>query len=126
LNEAEMHRCLWLVLAIALILVIVAGALMVNGSRGKRLESVRGQEKQDREIESTAAAPDGSPRKHLTKAQEEQIRLRLQSLYAALYSLPTSGPVDQLPNVMQQEANLRAEISQLEAQLADPAEPKGK
>jgi len=65
-----------------------------------------------------------TPRKRLTKAQEEQIRLRLQSLYAALYSLPTSGPVDQLPNMMQQRYGLTAEIAELEAQLGDTAEPK--
>jgi hypothetical protein len=121
-----MRRCLWLVSAVVLILVLVVGALVVNAGGGKQPEPIRGAEKQDRGIQSTAAAPAGSHRKALTKAKEEQIRLRLQSLYAALYSLPSSGPVDQLANVMQQQANLTAEISQLESQLADPAEPKGK
>ena len=58
------------------------------------------------------------------KAQEEQIRRRLQALYAALYSFPTSGPVGQLPNMMQQRYNLMAEISQLETQLGGTAQPK--
>ena len=122
LNEAGVRRCLWLVSAIVLILALVVGTLSVIRGGGKPPQSIGGQEKQDRKIQSTAAAPDGSPTKHLTKAQEEQIRLRLQSLHAALDSLPASGPVDQLPNVMQQEAGLRAEISQLEAQLAGPTE----
>jgi hypothetical protein len=77
-------------------------------------------------ITSTATAPASSPRKQLTKAQEDQIHLRLQSLYAALYSLPNPVPVDQFANVSQQRANLTDEISRLEAQLADPDEPKGK
>ena len=123
LNEAGMRRCLWLVSAIVLILVLVVGALAVNGGGGKQAEPIRGAEKQDREIQSTAAAPGGSHKKALTKAQEEQIRLRLQALYGALYSLPASVPLDQGPAVMQQEANLRAQISDLEAQLADPSHP---
>jgi uncharacterized membrane protein YsdA (DUF1294 family) len=126
LNEVGMRRCLWLVSAIVLILVLLVGALAMSGGEGKQTEPIRGAEKQDRAIQPTAAAPAGSHRKELTKAQEEQIRLRLQALYAALYSLPSSGPVDQLANVMQQQANLRAEISDLEAQLAGTAEPKGR
>lgn len=126
LNEAGMRRCLWLVSAVVLILVFIVGALVVSGSGEKRPEPIRGAEKQDREIQSTAAVPNGSHKKALTKAQEEQIRLRLQAVYAALYSLPASVPLDQGPAVMQQEANLRAQISDLEAQLADPDEPKGK
>ncbi len=123
LNEAGMRRCLWLVLAVALILAIAVGALAVNGVGGKRAESVREQERRDREIQSPAAAPDSSGEKGLTAAQKEQIRLRLQALYAALYSLPASVPLDQGPAVMQQEANLRAQIGDLEAQLADPSHP---
>jgi uncharacterized membrane protein len=119
-----MRRCLWLVSAIVLILVFFVGALAMSGGGGEQTEPIRGAERQDRETQSTTDAPGSSHKKALTKAQEEQIHLRLQALYAALYSLPTSGPVDQLPNVMQQQANLRAEISELEAQLADPAESK--
>ena len=77
-NEAGMRRCLWLVSALVLILVLVAGALVMSGGGEKRPEPIRGQEKQDRAIQPTAAAPAGSHRKALTKAQEEQIRLRLQ------------------------------------------------
>ena len=75
---------------------------------------------------TASKASDSSRKEALTAAQKEQIRLRLQALYAALYSLPRSGPADQLANVMQQEANLRSEIAELEAQLGDTAEPKGK
>ena len=69
-------------------------------------------------------APGGSHRKALSNAERGQIRLRLQALYAALYSLPNPVPVDQFANVMQQEANLRAEISQLETELKESAESK--
>ena len=126
LNEVGMRRCLWLVSAVVLILVLVVGALVVSGGGGRPPEPTRGAGKQDREIQSTAAAPAGSERKALTKAQEEQIRLRLQAIYAALYSLPNPVPVDQFANVSQQRANLTDEISRLEAQLADEAEPKEK
>jgi hypothetical protein len=74
LNEAGMRRCLWLVSAVVLILVLVVGALVVNAGGGKQPEPIRGAEKQDRGIQSTAAEPAGSHRKALTKAQEEKSR----------------------------------------------------
>ncbi len=123
LNEAGMRRCLWLVSATVLILVLVVGAFAMSGGGGKRPEPIRAAERQDGEIQSTPAAPAGSHGKALTKAQEEQIRLRLQALYASLYSLPASVPLDQGPAVMQQEANLRAQIADLEAELAGPSHP---
>jgi hypothetical protein len=57
---------------------------------------------------SRDGVPAKSQGKALTKAQKEQIRLRLQSFYGALYSLPTVVPANELPNVMQQRANLTA------------------
>lgn len=124
LNEVGMRRCLWLVSTILLILVFIIGAWVMNRGGGKRPQPIRGADEQGRASHSTATAPDSSPKRHLTKAQEERIRLRLQSLFAALYSLPSSGPADQLANVMQQRANLQAEIAYLEAELGDTAQSK--
>jgi hypothetical protein len=70
-------------------------------------------------------ARDDAAKVVLTKAEEEQF-LRLEALCAKLHSLPTSVPPDQRPAAIQQEANLRAQIADLEPQLGFPAEPKEK
>ncbi len=113
LDESGMRRCLWVVLATTFILVIVVRALVVNGAGEGGPES----------LQSPAAAPGSSHEKGLTAAQREQIRLRLQALFAALYSLPNPVPVDQFADVSQQRANLTAEISRLEPLLANPSRP---
>jgi tetratricopeptide (TPR) repeat protein len=47
LNEAGMRRCLGLVSAILLILVLLVGALVISGAVGKQQEARREQEKQE-------------------------------------------------------------------------------
>ena len=71
------------------------------------------------------AIPNGGPtnpaadagRSHRTM-DLDLIKLRLQALYAALAALPASVPLADAPRHDQQEYNLPAAISQLEAALA--------
>ena len=53
----------------------------------------------------------------------EVLRLRLQSLYGALYALPTVGPAAELANIMQQQSNLQSEIARIEQQIVAAAQP---
>ena len=66
-----MRRCLWLVSAIVLILVLLVGALVVSKGGEKRPEPIRGAERQDQEIQPTAAAADGPHHVEMKPTSEE-------------------------------------------------------
>jgi pyrimidine deaminase RibD-like protein len=54
-------------------------------------------------------------------SRADVLRLRLQALYTALYSLPTSVPLANGPGLMQNHINLHSQIADVEAQLAEEA-----
>ena len=53
----------------------------------------------------------------MNASRMEILRLRLQSLYEALYKLPTTVPVAELAGLMQHQANLNSQIAELEKQI---------